>query len=161
MRKKILIVLGVVLIFVLLVVGIFGIQIYRYLRETEKSDRAHYTWVAHMSYFAEYIEENGFGEFGNGTHEFLETRKFKSVEEMYANLPAGFSDAIKDALTSGVSQNGFDLKNKQVTIYEINPELLPLEEEGSDTETDCHYCVMEYPDNTYRFVLIIAIQYTR
>ena len=117
MLKRFLIVLGVI---ILLVAGVFGFQIFRYLRETEKSDRAHYTWVAHMSYFAEYIEENGFGEFGNGTHEFLETRKFKSVEEMGANLPAGFSDAIKDALSSGVSQNGFDLKNKQVTIYEMS-----------------------------------------
>ena len=158
MLKRFLIVLGVI---ILLVAGVFGFQIFRYLRETEKSDRAHYTWVAHMSYFAEYIEENGFGEFGNGTHEFLETRKFKSVEEMGANLPAGFSDAIKDALSSGVSQNGFDLKNKQVTIYEINPELLPLEEEGCETEFECHYCVMEYPDKTYRFALITAIAYTR
>ena len=80
---------------------------------------------------------------------------------MCANLPAGFSDAIKDTLSSGESLNGVDLKNKPVTIYEINPELLPLEEEGSETEFECHYCVMEYPDKTYRFALITAIAYTR
>lgn len=161
MRKKLLIIVGIILVFILLVVGCFGVQIYRYLRETDKSDRAHYSWIARMTYFAEYIEDNGLGEFRTGTHEFLQTKKYRSPEELCANLPAGFSDAVEDALASGVSEQAVDLKNKPVTLYEINPELLPLEEKESETEFECHYCVMEYPDKTYRFVLITDLAYTR
>ena len=54
-----------------------------------------------------------------------------------------------------------DLKNKPVTLYEINPELLPLEKKESDNELECHYCVMEYTDKSYRFVLITDIAFTR
>lgn len=161
MRKKLLITIGIILLFLLLVSGCFGVQIYRYIRETDKSDRAHYSWIAHMPYFADYIEDNGLGEFRNGTREFLQTKKFRSPEELSANLPAGFSDAINDALASGASEKAVDLKNKPVTLYEINPELLPLEEKESDYGVECHYFVMEYPDKKYRFVLITDLAYTR
>ena len=154
MRKRFLLVIGAIILLIAV------LSVIRYINAKNRSERMYYSRAAGIPSFAECIEEHG-PEPRNGSCVFLQTRKFRSIGDLCANLPAGFSDAIKDALSSGVSQNGFDLKNKQVTIYEINPDLLPLEEEGSDTETDCHYCVFEYPDNTYRFALIIAIQYTR
>ena len=41
-----------------------------------------------------------FGEFKTGTYEFLQTKKFRSHEELSANLSEGFSDAINDAPAS-------------------------------------------------------------
>ena len=41
-----------------------------------------------------------FGEFKTGTHKFLQTKKIRSHEELSANLPEGFSDAINDAPAS-------------------------------------------------------------
>ena len=158
MLKRFLIVLGVI---ILLIAGVLGVQMYRYIRECDRSDRMYYSREAHISYFPEYVEDNGLGRYKNSTYEILETKKFKSVEELCANLPAGFSNAVKDAMSSGTTEDGYDLKNKQVTLYEINPELLPLEETDSEHELECHYCVMEYRNKKYRFAVISAIAHTR
>ena len=154
MRKRLPIVIGVI---VLLIAGIFVISVSRYISAKNRSERNYYCRAARISSFAGYIEDNNFV----GSHVYLQTRRFSGTGEMCANLPAGFTEAVYEALSSGKSEKAVDIKNKPVTLYEVKPELLPLDAKESDNEFGCRYCVMEYPDNTYRFVLITEIAFTR
>ena len=158
MNKKILITIGVIF---LLIAGFAVISVSRYISASDRSERDYYSRAAGMPSFAGCVEDNGFGKYRNRSYVFLQTQRFSSIGELCNNLPAGFTGAVNKALTSGKAESGYDLKDKPVTLYVADPELLPLREKESNDKFECHYCVMEYSDNTYRFVLITEIAFTR
>ena len=154
MRKRLLIAIGVIF---LLIFGYVVFSIIRYINVKDKTECEYYCRAAGIPSFAGCVEDNEIV----GGNVFLQTRKFRSVEEMCANLPAGFTEAVNKALSSGKHEKAADIKNIPVTLYEVDPKLLPLREKESTHNFECRYCVMEYSDNTYGFVLITDIAFTR
>lgn len=154
MRKRFLLVIGAIILLIAV------LSVIRYINVKNRSERMYYSRAAGIPSFAECIEEHG-PEPGNGSCVFLQTRKFRSIGDLCENLPSGFSEGVYNALSSGKTENTVDLKNKPVTLYEIKPELLPLGNKESTNDFKCRYCVMEYSDKTFRFVLITDIAFTR
>ena len=158
MRRRLLITIGVI---ILLIVGYMVISISRYMYAKNRSERDYYSQAARIPSFAECIEDHQFASYHNRSYVFLQTRKYRSLEKLCDDLPAGFTQAVNVAVTSGRSENAVDIKGKPVVLYEVSPELLPLTKKENVNDFECYYCVMEYPDYSYRFTLITDIAFTR
>lgn len=92
----------------------------------------------------------------------VETYSFSGTDEMYEKLPEGCEKGISDALSGGAYESAKDLKGKAVSMYEITSDLPLLAEDeinkddgGSLTGAFVNYYVLEYPDGTYRFAVLI------
>ena len=92
----------------------------------------------------------------------VETYSYSGLDEMYANLPEGCEKGISGALSNGAYENAKDLKGKDVSKYEITSDLPLLDSDeinkddgGSFTGAFVYYYVLEYPDGTYRFAVLI------
>ena len=92
----------------------------------------------------------------------VETYSFSGTDEMYEKLPEGCENGIAQALSDGVYEATKDLKGKDVSRYEITTGLPHLDKDeinkddgGMLTNAFVYYYVLEYPDGTYRFALLI------
>ena len=156
--RKVLIVVAVLFLSIVL---IFGIQIANYINKQREIDTNYYAAEACMPQFAYVSDRYGMINYNGSTHYAFETKKYSSIEKLCEALPAGCGQAVKDAVNNGAGENAKDIKDKFVVRYEVSKEDLPLVKKDPHNDTDFHYCVLEYPNNTYRFALIIEIMYTR
>lgn len=92
----------------------------------------------------------------------VETYSFSGTDEMYGKLPEGCENGIAQALSDGAYEATKDLKGKDVSRYEITAGLPLLDKDeinkddgGMLTNAFVYYYVLEYPDGTYRFALLI------
>ena len=90
----------------------------------------------------------------------IETRAYRSVEEMCDDLPEGCEAAISQALRSG-SKDEEDIRGVDIKQYKVENAGLPLiSNEEIARKYDAYavagwreYYVNEYEDGTYRFIL--------
>ena len=92
----------------------------------------------------------------------VETYSFFGTDEMYEKLPEGCENGISQALSDGAYETTKDLKGKDVSRYEITTGLPLLDKDeinkddgGMLTNAFVYYYVLEYPDGTYRFAVLI------
>ncbi|MCR5489618.1 MAG: hypothetical protein K6F03_06095 [Saccharofermentans sp.] len=92
----------------------------------------------------------------------VETYSFSGTDEMYGKLPEGCENGIAQALSDGAYETAKDLKGKDVSRYEITTGLPLLDKDeinkddgGMLTNAFVYYYVLEYPDGTYRFAVLI------
>ena len=154
--RKVLIVAAVLLFSIVLM---FGIQIANYLKKQQEIDTNRHSAEACMPQFAYVSDRYGMIDYNGCTYYAFETKKYSSIEKLCKALPEGCEQAVKDAVNNGSGQNAKDTKDKIVVRYEVSQEDLPLVEKDPHNDTDFHFCVYEYPNNTYRFALIIEILY--
>ena len=151
----------VVAVLFLSVVLIFGIQIANYLNKQHESDTNYYATEACMPQFAYVSDRYGMVDYNGSTYYAFETKKYDSIEKLCEALPAGCEHAVKDAVNNGAGENAKDIKDKFVVRYEVSKEDLPLVKKDPHNDTDFHFCVYVYPNNSYRFALIIETIYLR
>ena len=142
--RKVLIVVAVLFLSVVL---FFGVQIANYINKMEESDTVFHAEEACMPQYAYVSDRYGMINYNGSTYYAFETKK----------LPAGCGQAVKNAVNNGAGVNAKDIKDKSVVRYEVSQDDLPLVKKDPNNDTDFHYCVYVYPNNTYRFALIIEI----
>ncbi|MBR3247135.1 MAG: hypothetical protein IKG03_01905 [Clostridiales bacterium] len=134
------------------------IQIARYLHKTRVIETEQYCAEALMPAYADVSVRYGIVD---GGYYAFETKKYKNLDKLGDALPAGCKQAVKDAVDNGVGLYKTDIKDEPVTRYEVPAKDLPLVQSNSESHYDCHYCVLEYPNHTYRFAIIIEMHTTR
>ena len=139
----------------------FVVQIARYINKQSEIDANYYASEACMPQFAYLSDRSGIINYIGSSYNAFETKKYSSVEKLCAALPAGCEQAVKDALNNGSGKNAKDIRDNFVIRYEVSKEDLPFVKKDRKSDVDFHYCVLEYPNDTYRFALIIEIMYTR
>ena len=152
--RNVLIVAAVLFLSVIL---IFGIQIANYLNKMEEVDTVFHAEEACMPQYAYVSDRYGMINYNGSTYYAFETKKYSSIDKLCDVLPEGCEQAVKDAVNNGAGENAKDIKDKFVVRYEVSQDDLPLVEKDPNNDTDFHYCVYVYPNNTYRFALIIEI----
>lgn len=144
-------------LFLLLFLYVF-ISIANYIHQVKVNETNYYTAEARMPQYAEVSDRYGMAD--GGFYSF-ETKKYKSLDKLGEALPAGCAQAAKDSVKKGSGLYTTDIKDTPVMRYEVPAEDLPLVESNSKSNCECHYYVLEYADNTYRFAIMVEMQSTR
>ena len=92
----------------------------------------------------------------------VETRLFQSYDEMCAALPEGCSVGIGLAVAENAPEQTTDIKNREIARYTISSDLplvnrddLPEKYRSSYIGAFVSYYVYQYPDNSWRFAVLI------
>lgn len=152
--RKVLIVVAVLFLsFVLF----FGVQIANFINKMEESDTVLHAEEACMPQYAYVSDRYGMINYHGSTYYAFETKKYSSIDKLCQALPAGCEQAVKNAVNNGAGEDAKDIKDKYIVRYEVSQDELPLVKKDPNNDTDFHFCVYVYPNNTYRFALIIEI----
>ena len=152
--RKVLIVVAVLFLSVVL---FFGIQIANYLNKMEESDTTFHAEEACMPQYAYVSDRYGMINYHGSTYYAFETKKYSSIDKLCQALPAGCEQAVKNAVNNGAGEDAKAIKDKYIVRDEVSQDELPLVKKDPNNDTDFHFCVYVYPNNTYRFALIIEI----
>ena len=150
--------------FIVFAVG-FGIMIFgigSFLSQERHGSIITYCRAARLSVCESYIRNNGVvgikGCVDASTgYKALESKKFKTKQEMLDQLPESFSEAIEDALVNGKSEEAFDMDRTSIYRCYISEDKLPLDEPNSLSDVEHYYFVYKYQDGSYRFAIIVSI----
>ena len=144
----------------IVICGIFVfVSIYRFIAKSREADINHYCSEVQIPQYASSVDKYETVEFhGDDRFRSLESRKFRDEQKLCDALPYGFSDAVSYALTQGKREEATDIAGITVTRYFIPEKMMPLD---STTYNDLerYYTVLEYPDGSYRFAVIVEATY--
>ena len=156
--RKVLIVVAVLFLSVVL---FFGVQIANFINKMEESDTVLHAEEACMPQYAYVSDRYGMINYHGSTYYAFETKKYSSIDKLRQALPAGCEQAVKNAVNNGAGEDAKDIKDKYIVRYEVSQDELPLVKKDPHNDTDFHFCVYVYPNNSYRFALIIETIYLR
>jgi len=133
-----------------------------FLSQERHGSNITYCRAARLSVCESYIRNNGVvgikGCVDASTgYKALESKKFKTKQEMLDQLPESFSEAIEDALVNGKSEEAFDMDRTSIYRCYISEDKLPLDEPNSLSDVEHYYFVYKYQDGSYRFAIIVSI----
>ena len=120
-----------------------------------------YSEVALMPGLADHFERYAIRG-GRDCDYMVETCSYDSYDEMCEELPEGCDFGIGCALAEGTHEETADIYGDPVKRYEIRAGLPLLGENGGNgKKRNAHagafiyYYILEYPDGTYRFAVLI------
>ena len=127
-----------------------------FLKKSQESTANRYCTEASMPAFAELTDRYALTDYhDDGSFYSFETKKYKSVDKLCEALPSGCEQAVREAVSVSYYYSTTDVGNTPVNCYEVDAEKLPLVSNGSENRRECHYCVLVYPNNTYRFAIFV------
>lgn len=149
------VVVTILVIFLALFIYVF-FSVANFVNKSNESTTVRYCTEASMPEFAEISERYGMIDyFDKGTFYSFESKKYKNLDKLCEALPAGCEQAVREAVSKSYFYYTTDVRQTPVNSYEVDAEKLPLVSDGSKTQRECHYCVLQYPDLTYRFAVVV------
>ena len=169
LRKSDIIAIGLVLSVAAVIGAFFLMTMVNYVKAMEwevrepmsDSDKALYSNAVLLPGLADSFER--YAAKGIRDCDYLvETRLFQSYDEMCAALPEGCDAGTDAAIAKNTSEPATDIKNCEITRYTVSADL-PLTDREDLAEKYRYsyvgafisYYVYRYPDNTWRFVVLI------
>lgn len=136
---------------------ILVVQISNYINKANEYSKNYYCNEAQIPTYVSYIDRMAIIDFKTGSKKSLESKKGKDAQALIGKLPYGFSDAVTYALTQGETEQAIDIGGKEVTRHYIPEDQMPLDNSCETSNLERYYCVIEYPDGSCRFAIIVEI----
>ena len=151
----------IVVLGIFLTIGIIlVVQTGNYLAKSRVSQVNHYCNEAQIPACSSCVDRLAIIDYRTGSMKCLESGKGKDAQALINQLPYGFSDAVTYALTKGKTETAKDLDGKLVTRYYIPDKEMPLDGTRGISNRETYYCVLEYPDGSCRFAIILDVNMT-
>ena len=152
--------LPVVLVFLgLFLAGVIVlvVQIGVFISKSDEYSKNYYCNEAQIPTYVSYIDRMAIIDFKTGSKKCLESKKGRNAQALIDKLPYGFSGAVTYALTQGETEQATDIGGREVTRHYIPEDQMPLDSSCETNNLERYYCVIEYPDGSFRFAIIVEI----